>query len=178
MTKLGWINNEYLRNLSRSDVAEKVSNRLDINISEMEKNGIRFEGLCALLLERSNTICELSEEIISYITEPKFISLQELFNNAAYCKNRMESEAQIYKVLEDFYNKLPKNWNMESISNHFKSTLSEWNLKMPQLAIPLRAVILGKFQSPSIEKILFLLGELEVRGRLQNFLKVENANER
>jgi glutamyl-tRNA synthetase len=42
---------------------------------------------------------------------------------------------------------------------------------MPQLAIPLRVIILGQHQSPAIEKVLFLLGRMEVKKRLEKFLE-------
>ena len=130
-----------------------------------------FEGLCELLLERVSTISELGDELHYYTSKPKSISLRELFESPAYRKNRVDSEQILYEVVCDFAKNLPHDWVLEKVSHHFRSTLARWNLKMPQLAIPLRVIVLGQHQSPAIEKVLFLLGRVEVKKRLEKFLE-------
>ena len=171
MTKLAWVNGEHLKNLSGSDIAQKVCEKAKLSLVEIKKNGIEFEGLCRLLLERVNTISELSEELYSYVSEPTSISLRDLFESSAYRKNRVDSEQILYEVIRDFAKNLPDEWVLEKVSDHFRSTLATRNLKMPQLAIPLRLIILGQSQSPAIENILFLLGRMEVKKRLEKFLE-------
>ena len=171
MTKLAWVNGEHLKNLSGSDIAQKVCEKAKLSLVEIKKNGIEFEGLCRLLLERVNTISELSDELYSYVYQSKNISLRELFESPAYRKNRVDSEQILYEVIRDFVNNLPDDWVLEKVSHHFRSTLATRNLKMPQLAIPLRVIVLGQSQSPAIEKVLFLLGRMEVKKRLEKFLE-------
>ena len=171
MTKLAWVNGEHLKNLSGSDIAQKVCEKAKLSLVEIKKNGIEFEGLCRLLLERVNTISELSDELYSYVSQSKNISLRELFESPAYRKNRVDSEQILYEVIRDFVKNLPDDWVLEKVSHHFRSTLATRNLKMPQLAIPLRVIVLGQSQSPAIEKVLFLLGRMEVKKRLEKFLE-------
>lgn len=171
MTKLAWVNGEHLKNLSGADIAKKVCEKAKLSLVEIKKNGIEFEGLCRLLLERINTISELSDELYSYVSEPKSISLRELFESSAYRKNRVDSEQILYEVVCDFVKNLPHDWVLEEVSRHFRSILATRNLKMPQLAIPLRVIVLGQHQSPAIEKVLFLLGRVEVKKRLEKFLE-------
>tara|TARA_A100001015_G_scaffold187631_1_gene208977 strand:+ start:267 stop:1706 length:1440 start_codon:yes stop_codon:yes gene_type:complete len=171
MTKLAWVNGEHLKNLSGADVAQKVCEKRNLSQVEIKKNGIEFEGLCGLLLERANTISELSDELYSYISKPKSISLRELFESPAYRKNRVDSEQILYEVVCDFVKNLPHDWVLEKVSHHFRSILATRNLKTPQLAIPLRIIVLGQYQSPAIEKVLFLLGRMEVEKRLKKFLE-------
>ena len=171
MTKLCWVNGEHLKNLSEADIAQKVCEKAKLSLVEVKKNGIEFEGLCRLLLERVNTISELSDELFSYVSEPKSISLRELFESSAYRKNRVDSEQVLYEVVCDFAKNLPHDWVLEEVSRHFRSILTTRNLKMPQLAIPLRVIVLGQSQSPAIEKVLFLLGRMEVKKRLEKFLE-------
>ena len=171
MTKLAWVNGEHLKNLSGADIAQKVCEKAKLSPVEIKKNGIEFEGLCRLLLERVNTISELSDELYSYVSQSKNISLRELFESPAYRKNRVDSEQILYEVIRDFVKNLPDDWVLEKVSHHFRSTLATRNLKMPQLAIPLRLIILGQSQSPAIENILFLLGRMEVKKRLEKFLE-------
>ena len=157
--------------------ARQLSKNINLKLSEIKKDGIEVEGLCALLLERSNTLCELSNELSTYLFKPKNISLRELFESSSYYKNRVSSEQLLYDIVNDFLNNLPDDWTLEGLSGHLKTTLSTWNLKMPQLAIPLRVIVLGQYKSPAIEKVLFLLGGDEVKKRLRNFLG-EYVNER
>ncbi len=171
MAKLAWINGEHLKNLSRTDIAQKVCERANLSLVEVKKNGIEFAGLCRLLLDRFNTISELSAEVNSYISRPNSISLRELFESPVYRKNRVDSEQVLYEVVCDFTENLPHDWVLEKVSHHFRSTLVTWNLKMPQLAIPLRIIVLGQHQSPAIENVLFLLGRIEVKKRLKEFLE-------
>ena len=144
MTKLAWVNGEHLKNLSGADIAQKVCEKAKLSLVEIKKNGIEFEGLCRLLLERVNTISELSDELYSYVSQPKNISLRELFESPAYRKNRVDSEQILYEVIRDFVKNLPDDWVLEKVSHHFRSTLATRNLKMPQLAIPLRVIVLGQ----------------------------------
>ena len=171
MTKLCWVNGEHLKNLSGSDIAQKVCEKAKLSLVEIKKNGIEFEGLCRLLLERVNTISELSDELYSYVSQSKNIPLRDLFNSPAYRKNRVDSEQILYEVIRDFVKNLPDDWVLEKVSHHFRSTLATRNLKMPQLAIPLRLIILGQSHSPAIENVLFLLGRMEVKKRLEKFLE-------
>ena len=160
-----------MKNLSGADVAQKVCEKHNLSLVEIKKNGIEFEGLCKLLLERVSTISELGDEIHSYTSKPKSISLRELFESPAYRKNRVDSEQILYEVIRDFVKNLPDDWVLEKVSHHFRSTLTTRNLKMPQLAIPLRVIVLGQSQSPAIDKVLFLLGRMEVKKRLEKFLE-------
>jgi glutamyl/glutaminyl-tRNA synthetase len=56
---------------------------------------------------------------------------------------------------------------------YFKATVKAWKIKLPQLAIPIRWILLGKFDSPAIDEVLVALGEQEVKLRLEQFLAEE-----
>ena len=73
--------------------------------------------------------------------------------------------------MSEFLNNLPEKWNLEKIQNVIQFTLNTYNLNMPQLAIPLRLVLLGKPKSPAIDKVLLLLGKDAVFERIKLSLK-------
>ena len=60
-------------------------------------------------------------------------------------------------------------WERPAINAAFKETLTACAMKMPQLAIPLRVVLLGQPQSPSIDAVLEVLGRDEVLARLDRY---------
>ncbi|HUY01893.1 MAG TPA: glutamate--tRNA ligase family protein, partial [Rhodocyclaceae bacterium] len=57
-------------------------------------------------------------------------------------------------------------WQAPALSAAIKETIAEHGMKMPQLAIPLRVVLLGQPQSPAIDAVLEVLGRERVLERL------------
>jgi len=48
--------------------------------------------------------------------------------------------------------------------------LAETGLKMPQLAMPLRLILMGRTDTPSIDKVMAVLGRDCVERRIQSAL--------
>jgi glutamyl-tRNA synthetase len=57
-------------------------------------------------------------------------------------------------------------WDKASIAAAIKEVLTESSLKMPQLAMPVRVLVLGTPQTPSLDAVLELLGREKVLERL------------
>ncbi|MEQ1667553.1 MAG: hypothetical protein ABL868_03780 [Sulfuriferula sp.] len=51
-----------------------------------------------------------------------------------------------------------------------KATVTDSGLKMPKIAMPLRIIVAGVTQTPSIDATLFLIGRETVLARLQTHL--------
>jgi len=58
-------------------------------------------------------------------------------------------------------------WNKAAINQGIKETIAEHGLKMPQLAVPVRVLVCGRVQTPSIDAVLELFSRDEVLYRLQ-----------
>ena len=58
-------------------------------------------------------------------------------------------------------------WTREAISALMKQVLADCQLKMPQLAMPIRLLVTGKLQTPSVDAVLFLFGRDKVLARLK-----------
>jgi len=52
-----------------------------------------------------------------------------------------------------------------------KQALASSGLKMPQVAMPLRVLVTGRTQTPSIDAVLELLGRERVLARLSHYLE-------
>jgi len=59
-------------------------------------------------------------------------------------------------------------WQKADIAAAMKKVLSEQGLKMPQLAMPVRVLVMGTAHTPSIDAVLELLGQKNVIQRLQS----------
>jgi len=58
-------------------------------------------------------------------------------------------------------------WDRAGIAAAFKQTLAATGLKMPQLAMPVRVLVLGTPQTPSVDAVLELLPREKVLERLR-----------
>jgi glutamyl-tRNA synthetase len=61
-------------------------------------------------------------------------------------------------------------WNRQALSLMLKEVLAAHQLKMPQLAMPLRLLITGQLQTPSIDAVIALFGREVVLSRLNKYL--------
>jgi len=61
-------------------------------------------------------------------------------------------------------------WDKAGISGAIKAVLAGSGLKMPQLAMPVRVLVAGRAQTPSIDAVLELLGRETVLARLARHL--------
>ena len=57
-------------------------------------------------------------------------------------------------------------WDTAHVSAAFKEVLAEQGLKMPQLAMPVRVLVMGTPQTPSVDAVLWLCGKEKVLARL------------
>ena len=58
-------------------------------------------------------------------------------------------------------------WDKPAIAQAIKDSLAEHRLKMPQLAIPLRLLLCGRAQTPSVDAVVALFDRHTVLSRLQ-----------
>ena len=57
-------------------------------------------------------------------------------------------------------------WSTPAISEAIKAVLTEQGLKMPQLAMPVRVLVMGTPQTPSLDAVLALCGRDKVLARI------------
>lgn len=59
------------------------------------------------------------------------------------------------------------NWTKESIALVLKEVLADTGLKMPQLAMPVRVLLMGTPQTPSLDAVIALFDSKTVLERLR-----------
>lgn len=155
-TKLEWLNNHYLRELS-SDEAESLLN-MSLSLSMIQKNVLFKE-----VLIRSNTLLECREKIQEIINpplkfDPKMIS-------------KVESNISS-KILElvlglDFT-------SVESISTSIDSFAKSCEIKAGKFLSVLRLALLGKSGGIGIAEVLFIIGKDDAKNRVEKLLSLFN----
>jgi glutamyl-tRNA synthetase len=109
-------------------------------------------------VERAKTLKELSEKMKPFYIAPAVN--KELIQSVLSDK--------VVALLPALKNTLSivGNWDKEILHALLNNFLKENGLKMPELGKPLRAILLGTLESPSLDLTLFLLGKNECIARL------------
>ena len=153
--KLRWVNAQHLKAMSDDALALLVQEQL-------QRRGIvadeRLSRICALFKDRSDTTVVLAdwaerffgdvdpkpEEIAQHVTEAIRPALQLLVDKLASCA-----------------------WDKASIGLAIKEVLAACAIKMPQLAMPVRVLVMGTAQTPSLDAVLELSARQIVLERLR-----------
>jgi glutamyl-tRNA synthetase len=158
--KLAWLNNHYIKQADNTRLASLVR-------PVMEREGAQFAGapeleaVIALMKERTNTINELADAAMLFYREPAPDAALLAQHVTDAVKPALAQFAEQCKSIE---------WSKPAIAAATKEVLAAHKLKMPQLAMPLRLLITGQLQTPSIDAVLELFGRDVVLTRLAKFI--------
>ena len=155
--KLRWVNAQHLKAMSDDALADAVKPFLSADAASSLDESRLLRG-CSLFKDRCSTLVELAswlqvlvegrqggaEDLATNVTEAVRPALVMLANALAVCE-----------------------WNKANISAAIKQVLSQTGLKMPQLAMPVRVLVAGTPQTPSLDAILELMNREDVLSRLR-----------
>ncbi|MFA6041964.1 MAG: glutamate--tRNA ligase, partial [Methylophilus sp.] len=65
---------------------------------------------------------------------------------------------------------LDLDWTAEAIHAVMNEVVAEQQIKFPKLAMPLRVMLIGIAQSPSIDQVMAILGKETVISRINSYL--------
>ena len=162
--KLLWLNAQYLKNADNQRLASLVSRYLAARGCD-PAHGPPLDKVAALLRERVNTIEELADAAV-YFYRP--------LHPTPELRQQHYSEASLLAV-EAFVSSLPSEWSRENISAALKAAAEKNGLKLGKVAMPLRVMVTGETQTPSIDATLELIGRDEVARRIQAELAAARA---
>jgi glutamyl-tRNA synthetase len=140
--KLAWLNQQYMK---KADDARLASLAAPFLGREPRREVV------ALLKERAGTVAELASQAGMFYNEPGAQSVP------AEAKPAL---AALRKELESLA------WDRKALGAAVSAAAKAHNLKMAQLAMPLRRVLTGREQTPSIDAVLELLGREAVLARI------------
>lgn len=155
--KLSWVNAQYIKQADDTRLATMVAAQLRSRGIDA-KDEAALAPMCALFKDRCATIVELAdwlsmyfvavtptaEDVATHVTDavkPALVALRDRLTDAA--------------------------WDKAAIQQAIKDTIGEHKLKMPQLAVPVRVLVCGRAQTPSIDAVLSLFDRNDVLSRLR-----------
>jgi glutamyl-tRNA synthetase len=156
--KLRWVNAHYIKLAGDERLAALVSAQLQKRSIEAPVDE-RLTRMCALFKDRCATTVELADWLAMYFAEvtPSAEDLATHVTEAA--KAALSTLAGKLADVE---------WTKAPIQAAIKETLTAHSMKMPLLAHPLRVLVCGRAQTPSIDAVLELFSRATVLKRLQN----------
>lgn len=158
--KLRWVNAQHLKTMADDALAALVAEQL-------QKRGVavddRLAGICGLFKDRCETTVALADwaekfygDAVAIQPEDRAQHLTEAIRPAVL---QLTDKLQALVV-----------WDKTTIAAAIKDVLAQnkdHGLKMPQLAMPVRVLVLGTPQTPSLDAVLALLPREKVVARLR-----------
>ena len=153
--KLRWVNAQHIKSTADEVLAPLVQ-------AQLAKRGIeadgRLTGICALFKDRCDTTVALADwaavfyvdvqaaeaDLMQHVTEAVKPALTLLTDKLATCA-----------------------WDKAGIAAAIKEVLTACGLKMPLLAMPVRVLVVGNAQTPSLDALLSLFDREKVIARLK-----------
>ncbi len=158
--KLLWLNQHYMKQLPAAELAAKVQSRLAARGVDTSA-GVNLEKAVALYVDRCNTLNVLADAVEVFY-KPVAPSPELLAQHLT---------DEIKPALADFAAGIANvAWEIPAISALIKETIAKHGLKMPKLAMPLRAVLVGQTQTPSVDAVVELVGRERALANLQKYL--------
>jgi glutamyl-tRNA synthetase len=154
--KLRWVNAQHLKASDDSQLALWVA---EILAKRGVQTDARLAAICGLFKDRCDTLCVLADwaavfygdvvpkaaEKAQHVTDAVKPALALLVEKLAACE-----------------------WDKLAIAAVLKEVLAAQGLKMPQLAMPVRVLVMGTAQTPSLDAVLSLCEKQKVLERLKN----------
>ncbi len=152
--KLRWVNAQHIKATPDDTLAALVA-------PQLQQMGLQADGrlprLCALFKDRCDTTVALAGWAARFYG-PVQPSAQEL------AQHLTDGVRPAVCMLSRMLQVCP--WEKAAISEAIKETLRATGLKMPQLAMPVRLMVMGTVQTPSLDAVLELAGRETAVARL------------
>ena len=159
--KLNWLNAHYIKTCPLEKlVAEMVKRLRQIGV-DVEPTA-QLEAALQLYRERANNLNQLARDIAFCFALPQA--------NQADVEKHITPEA--LSVMSAFVGKIESaTWTAEAIHDVMNAVVAEQQIKFPKLAMPLRVMLTGGAQSPSIDQVMFILGRETSLQRIHAYLR-------
>ncbi|CUT17038.1 MULTISPECIES: glutamate--tRNA ligase [Candidatus Ichthyocystis] len=158
--KLMWLNKHYLHHTETPKLVDTIGmflSRFNINTND----SININTLVEINKSRSQTIVDLAEQIACYYS-PR--PLEEDNLSIIHSKKTQDILLTLDKQLDS----IP--WQREELKELIKRIAQDSQLKLSDVAIPLRLCLLGTTQSASFEQVLNVLGRNISQQRIRKHL--------
>jgi glutamyl-tRNA synthetase len=158
--KLDWLNSHYIKTLPLDRMCQLIEPYLKALIKTPIDVGL-LKSSIEIHRERANHLTTLAKDIAYVFEYPK--------PNPEDFAKHINDEA--LSLIKNFKGTLIEvDWTKEAIHNAMNEVVTSHAIKFPKLAMPLRVLLTGIAQSPSIDAVMAILGRDETMKRLNLYL--------
>ena len=158
--KLDWINNYYIKNTANDKLANLITPRLEgLGVDKIDKDIL--QKAIDLYKEREKNLNFFANDILFFFTNVN--PSKELID-----KHLNDESKKLIKLFIDELEDL--DWNDNNINNCLKEFVKKQEIKFPEIAMPLRSIIAGTDNTPSIGSIIYILGIDIIKRRVSVFV--------
>ena len=153
--KLKWVNAQHLKAMADEALSALIA---PVLVARGFSPDDRLPAICGLFKDRCDTLVVLADWAQAFYGDvrPKADELAQ---------HVTEAVKPALALLAEKLNACT--WDKAGIAAAIKEVLAAQGLKMPQLAMPVRVLVMGTAQTPSLDAVLALLPKEKVLGRLQ-----------
>ena len=159
--KLRWVAQQHMKTADDTLLAGLVRGQFasrGVELPAALQSGDTLDAMCALFKDRCSTTVELADWLSIYVID---VSAPADELAAQLPDANKPAIAALAARLETAA------WDKASINQAIKDTMAEFGLKMPQVAIPVRLLVCGRAQTPSVDAVLALFDRSVVLQRLK-----------
>ena len=154
--KLAWVNGQYIKAKADDELAPLVA-------AQLKKRGItadeRLTAICTLFKDRCETTVALADWAAAFYADVTP-------SDADRAQHVTDAVRPALATLADKLATLAA-WDKASIAAAIKEVLAAHGMKMPALAMPVRVLVMGTPQTPSLDAVLAIFSKEKVIERLK-----------
>ena len=156
--KLRWINAQHIKATPDDALADMVQPFLRAQGAQELAHDRLVQG-CALFKDRCSTLVELASWLGVLVCDKHASAADLQIHVTPAVRPALAALADALGACE---------WSRLGIASAIKQVLLDTGLKMPQLAVPVRVLVMGTSQTPSLDAILVLMTRADVVSRLNS----------
>lgn len=162
--KAKWINHEWIKKSEPKHLLNTVKNLYDANQIKIESENKLLEVI-SLVKERCHLLNDFIMQGIYFFQTPTTFDVEAVkpkWNDA-----KLHFFQQLISTLKN-----TEEWSATHVETQFKNLAADHNIKIGELQMPFRIMLVGGKYGPSVFHIAELLGSEKTIQRIQNLLNV------
>ncbi|WP_219209741.1 glutamate--tRNA ligase [Variovorax boronicumulans] len=153
--KLAWVNAQYIKAKTGDELAPLVA-------AQLQKRGIasdaRLSAICTLFKDRCETTVALADWASAFYADIEVSDADRAQHLTDAVKPAIATLVEKLMTVA---------WDRASIAAMIKEVLAAHALKMPVLAMPVRVLVMGTSQTPSLDSVIEIFSREKVIERLK-----------
>jgi glutamyl-tRNA synthetase len=157
--KAKWFNHEWIKKLPAENLVVAVSNVLEqqgLNVDDAQK----LVRVIELVKERCTLLTDFYQQTSFFFQPPATL------DTASVKAKWSEDKAMFFDILSEKFTVL-EDWTATNIETLFKETAAEKNIKMGELQLPFRIMLVGGKFGPTVFDIAEVIGKSETLERIK-----------